>query len=83
MAAERRTRGPKEFDRDDVLASLAKARKSLIEALRAMRPKSGMARSAGAVIDEIDEFAFVLTGDRAHFHANAHGSPTTERPKSD
>ncbi|WP_299470638.1 hypothetical protein [uncultured Roseibium sp.] len=83
MAAERRTKGPKEFNREDVLASLAEARKSLIEALRAMRPKSGLARSAGAVIDEIDEFAFVLTGDRAHFHANAHGSPAANRRKPD
>ncbi len=75
MAAERRTRGPREFDRDDVLDALSHARKSLIEAQRAMRPKSGLARSADAVISEIDEFAFVLTGERTHFHAAAHGSP--------
>lgn len=75
MAAERRTRGPKEFDRNNVLDALSHARKSLIEAQRAMRPKSGLSRSAEAVIAEIDEFAFVLTGEHAHFHASAHGTP--------
>lgn len=81
MAAERRTRGPRDFDRDGVLEALAHARKSLIEAQRAMRPKSGLARSAEAVISEIDEFAFVLTGDRQRFHASAHGSPAVKAPK--
>ncbi|WP_305985500.1 hypothetical protein [Roseibium sp. MMSF_3544] len=75
MAAERRSRGPKEFDRETVLNALSHARKSLVEAKRAMRPKSGLARTAEAVILEIDEFAYVLTGDRTHFHASPHGSP--------
>ncbi len=75
MAAERRSRGPKEFDKDVLLGALAQARKALVDAQRAMRPKSGLSRSADAVISEIDEFAFVLTGERSHFHASAHGSP--------
>ena len=83
MAAQRRTRGPREIDRDGVLNSLGLARKSLIEAQRAMRPKSGLSRSAEAVISEIDEFAFVLTGDRQHFHASAHGSPAVKARKPD
>ncbi|WP_434052006.1 MAG: hypothetical protein RDA78_22480 [Roseibium sp.] len=82
MAAERRSKGPREFDRDLLLGALAQARKALIEAQRAMRPKSGLSRSADAVISEIDEFAFVLTGDRSHFHASAHGSPPRSEKKT-
>lgn len=82
MAAERRSSGPKEFDKDVLLGALAQARKSLVDAQRAMRPKSGLSRSADAVISEIDEFAFVLTGERSYFHARAHGSPPRSAKKT-
>lgn len=82
MAAERRSKGPREFDRDLVLEALARARKAMVDAQRAMRPKSGLSRSADAVIAEIDEFAFVLTGERSHFHARAHGSPPGSAKKT-
>lgn len=83
MAAERRSKGPREFDRDGLLEALSQARKTVIAAQRAMRPKSGLARSAEAVIAEIDELAFLLTGERAHFHARAHGSPAGAKNRRD
>lgn len=82
MAAERRSKAPREFDKDQLLGGLAQARKALVDAQRAMRPKSGLSRSADAVISEIDEFAFVLTGERNHFHARAHGSPPRSEKKT-
>lgn len=75
MSTERRSPVPKSFDRVRLLTVLAEARRELVAAQRAMRPKSGLSRSADAVISEIDEFAFVVTGDRETFHANAHGTP--------
>lgn len=63
------------LDHDTLLESLAQARRALIEAQRALRPRSGLARSAAAVISEIDEFAFVLTGRADYFHARPHGTP--------
>jgi len=75
MNAARRTRTPMDFDQKRVLDRLGEARQTLIAARRAMRPKSGLARAADAVIAEIDEFALVLTGSRDHFHLKAHGTP--------
>jgi len=73
MPAKRRLQT--DFDRDAVLAALRAARGALIEAKRCVRPKSGLSRSADAVISEIDEFAFVLTGTQDYFHLKAHGTP--------
>ncbi|GAA0770231.1 hypothetical protein E1180_20245 [Roseibium denhamense] len=70
----RRTRPPLDFDRGELLAALGAARETLISAQRGMRPKTGLFRAADAVIEEIDEFALVLTGARDHFHVKAHGS---------
>ncbi|WP_298815135.1 hypothetical protein [uncultured Roseibium sp.] len=64
-----------EIDREALLSALSVARASLIEAQRCMRPRSGLARSAKAVISEIDEFAFVLTGTENYFYTKAHGTP--------
>lgn len=63
-----------DFDRKKLLQSLGNARSALIEAHRGMKPKSGLARSADAVVSEIDEFALVLTGSRDFFHLKAHGT---------
>ncbi|GAB4541572.1 MAG: hypothetical protein Tsb0019_41220 [Roseibium sp.] len=65
----------REFDRQQLLDRLAVARHALVDAQRGMRPRSGLARTAAAVISEIDEFAFVLTGASDYFHARAHGTP--------
>ncbi len=75
MPNPRRSRTPLDFDRQKLLQALGAARVSLIEAHRVMKPKSGLARSADAVISEIDEFALVLTGSRDFFHLKAHGTP--------
>ena len=75
MQMGRRTRKPLDFNREVVLAALGEARAALVEARRSMRPKSGLARAADAVIAEIDEFALVMTGSRDHFHLKAHGTP--------
>ena len=75
MQMGRRTRKPLDFNREAVLAALGEARAALVEARRGMRPKSGLARAADAVIAEIDEFALVMTGSRDHFHLKAHGTP--------
>ncbi|MES0808756.1 hypothetical protein ABLO27_04680 [Roseibium sp. SCPC15] len=83
MAGSRRTRELKDIDRQEVLQALAQARSSLIEARRCMRPRSGLSRSAEAVISEIDDFAYVLTGTRDHFHLKAHGTPARSDRKSD
>jgi len=72
MNAARRTRKPLDFDKTQVLDRLGEARQTLVSARRGMRPKSGLARAADAVIDE---FALVLTGSRDHFHLKAHGTP--------
>ncbi len=69
MSMPRRTRTPLDFDRDALLSELGTARKAMIAARRVMRPKSGLARAADAVVEEIDEFALVLTGARDFFHA--------------
>lgn len=75
MRHARRSRTPLDFDREGLLEVLGHARSALIEAQRIMKPKSGLARSADAVIAEIDEFALVLTGSRDHFYLKAHGTP--------
>ncbi|QDG77534.1 hypothetical protein [Labrenzia sp. PHM005] len=75
MSHPRRSRTPMDFDRQKLLQSLGSARAALIEAHRGMKPKSGLARSADAVVSEIDEFALVLTGSRDFFHLKAHGTP--------
>jgi hypothetical protein len=75
MTTGRRSQRPMDFDRDEVLLALGQARRSLVEVQRCLRPKSGLSRSANAVISEIDEFAFVLTGSQDYFHLKAHGSP--------
>ncbi|MBO6891511.1 MAG: hypothetical protein JJ866_06180 [Roseibium sp.] len=64
-----------DFDQEEVLAALGRARRCLVEVQSSLRPRSGLSRSAGAVIAEIDEFAFVLTGQLNYFHLKAHGSP--------
>ena len=64
-----------DVEREALLAQLALARQALIKAQRGMRPRSGLSRSATAVIEEIDEFAFVLTGSTEFFHTDAHGTP--------
>ena len=71
-SADRSTRA---FCSQDVLEKLGQARAALVEAQQGLRPRSGLARSAGAVIAEIDEFAFVVTGSLTYFHARAHGTP--------
>ena len=76
MPRGHRSRDLKNINRDDILDALSRARASLIEAKRHMRPRSGLSRSAEAVIEEIDDFAFVLTGSREHFHLKAHGTPS-------
>ncbi|MEP3047352.1 MAG: hypothetical protein ABJL55_10435 [Roseibium sp.] len=75
MSAESRSRTPLDFDRSKLLDALEHARASLIDAHRTMKPKTGLARSADAVISEIDEFALVMTGSRDYFHLKAHGTP--------
>jgi len=70
------TRPPsQDFDREALLDQLGRARQALLEAQRSMRPRSGLSRSATAVISEIDEFALVLTGAPDFFHVRAHGTP--------
>lgn len=64
-----------DYDREQLLERLADARRALVDARRTLRPRSGLARSADAVISEIDEFAFVLTGAQDFFHLRAHGTP--------
>jgi len=68
-------RSSREFCSQEVLARLGEARSALVQAQQAMRPRSGLARSANAVISEIDEFAFVVTGSLTYFHTSAHGTP--------
>ncbi|WP_269582230.1 hypothetical protein [Roseibium sp. Sym1] len=75
MTDRRRKPPSPDIDREVLLERLALARHALIDAQRGLRPKSGLARSAAAVIAEIDEFAFVLTGVEGHFHSRAHGTP--------
>ncbi|KZM49848.1 hypothetical protein [Labrenzia sp. OB1] len=70
-----RSRSPNDFDRAAVLAVLGEARGTLIEAKRCLRPRSGLSRSADALICEIDEFGLVLTGAQDYFHLKAHGTP--------
>ncbi|WP_428646596.1 hypothetical protein [Roseibium sp.] len=75
MSPIRRSPPSKVFDKEAVLSVLGDARRSLIEARQQMRPKSGLSRSADALICEIDEFAHVLTGSEDYFHLKAHGTP--------
>lgn len=74
MRAGHRPKTPLDFDRKAVLDQLAAARRMLICARALMRPKSGLARAADAVVAEIDEFALVLTGSRDYFHAVPHAA---------
>ncbi|WP_349360262.1 hypothetical protein [Stappia sp.] len=73
MADPRRS-GPPPLDHAALLRTLADLRRALVEARRGMRPRSGLARCMDAVIEDIDELALVLTGDRAHFHARGHSA---------
>ncbi|MTH96319.1 hypothetical protein E1297_10010 [Roseibium sp. RKSG952] len=83
MTSTRRTRMPLDFDRQELLKQLGEARCAMIRARRVMRPKSGLARAADAVIAEIDEFALVLTGDRSYFHANPHAALQHEKRRDE
>ncbi|MES0882194.1 hypothetical protein [Roseibium sp. SCP14] len=83
MGASRRSRELKDIERQEVLLALSVARAALIEARRNMRPRSGLSRSAEAVISEIDDFVYVLTGTTDHFHLKAHGTPARIGRKSD
>jgi len=67
---------------EHVLAKLGEARAALIAAQQTLRPRSGLARSASAVIAEIDEFAFVVTGSLTYFHSQAHGTPPRQNEKN-
>ncbi|POF29349.1 hypothetical protein [Roseibium marinum] len=78
MSAGSSSQSPNDFDRATVLAALGEARLSLIAAKRRMRPKSGLSRSADALICEIDEFALILTGAQDYFHLKAHGTPARQ-----
>ena len=70
------TKAPlQDFDRESLLDQLGRARHALLAAQRCLRPRSGLSRSAAAVISEIDEFALILTGSADFFHARAHGTP--------
>jgi len=75
MTDRRRKTGTVDFDKETLLERLALARHALIDAQRGLRPKSGLARSAAAVVEEIDEFALVLTGSCDYFHARPHSTP--------
>ena len=75
MSAVRRSQSLNDADKEGVLSVLGEARRSLIAARQQMRPKSGLSRSADALICEIDEFAHVLTGAEDYFHLKAHGTP--------
>ncbi|WP_208988574.1 hypothetical protein [Labrenzia sp. VG12] len=68
-------RSPRAFCSQEVLGKLGEARAALVEAQKSLRPRSGLSRSANAVIAEIDEFAFVVTGSLTYFHTTAHGTP--------
>ncbi|TYC50380.1 hypothetical protein FMN50_23185 [Rhodobacterales bacterium] len=78
MRAEQKGYNLKDRDSADVLSALGDARKCLVMVKKAMKPRSGLARSADAVISEIDEFAFVLTGVSDYFHLKGHGTPARD-----
>ncbi|NRG18627.1 hypothetical protein HPQ64_13095 [Rhizobiales bacterium] len=68
----RRAGSPLDFDSKALLACLGNARSELIAARRGMKPRSGLARCVDALIDDIDELALVMTGQREYFHAGGH-----------
>ncbi|MBN9670439.1 hypothetical protein [Roseibium aggregatum] len=75
MPVGRRNPPLADFDRDGVLSALGEARSILVLARKSLRPRSGLSRSAEAVIAEIDEFALILTGARDYFHLKGHSTP--------
>ncbi|MCK7611545.1 hypothetical protein [Roseibium sediminicola] len=78
MTDRRRKPQSPDLDHETLLERLSLARHALVDAQRGLRPKSGLARSATAVIAEIDEFAFVLTGAENYFHSRPHGTPARQ-----
>lgn len=57
-----------------VLVRLSQARAAMIEVGSGCRPRSLMRACADQMIRNIDEVAFMLTGERDHFHSKGHGA---------
>ncbi len=61
------------IDLPAVLMRLGHARTAMIEVGAGCRPRSLMRACADQMIRNIDEVAFMLTGERDHFHSKGHG----------
>ena len=60
------------IDPEGLLEKMGEARKTLIAAQSGMRRGSGLYRCMDAVLDEIDELAFVMTGEREYYWRKPH-----------
>lgn len=67
------------IDTPAILTRLGAARAAMIELGEGCRPRSVMRASADQVIRNIDEIAFMLTGERNHFHSKGHGPSRYQR----
>ena len=66
---------PPRIEDGELLDLLGKARSGVIKFSGMHNARSGYHMMSKAVIQTIDELAFLLTGDKAHFSVKAHSSP--------
>jgi len=64
---------------DSVLGRLSEGREGAVDVMRQAKIGSAEYRSAGFVLDAIDDLALKLTGDRTHFHSR----PASTAPRED
>lgn len=66
---------PPRIETPELLEVLRKARESAVTFAGMHSPRSGYRNMSNAVVETIDELAWLITGDRGHFSARGHSAP--------
>lgn len=71
----KRSKGLSEAEAAETLASMAACRKAMSSLLSRVAIKSMQYRQAGAVISDLDELAYLITGNPSYFQAEPPSTP--------
>lgn len=69
------------IDMSHVISRLGACRLAMIELRKGSAPRSMRRASADQMISNIDELAWILTGERDHFHDKGHGQHLSRGPR--
>ncbi|MEM8551620.1 MAG: hypothetical protein AAGF45_04515 [Pseudomonadota bacterium] len=69
------------IDMPRVLDRLGICRQAMIELYRGSPPRSMTRATADQMMRNIDELAWILTGDKEHFHLKGHGQHLSRGPR--